>query len=449
MTHRLLASLVALSGLLVPLAPALAADGSSLRTAVENDYENHLGELFVYFHQHPELSFRETETAARLAGELRAAGVEVTEGFGGTGVVGLIENGAGSLVLVRGDIDGLPIEEDSGLDYASEVRQEDIDGIVKPVMHACGHDVHITSLIGTARRLMATRDDWAGTVMLIGQPAEERIGGAKAMLEAGLYEQFGVPDYALAFHVSAGDPAGRVALESGLIASSSDSVDITVFGVGSHGAAPHRGKDPVYVASLIVVALQGLVSRELGPLEPGVVTVGSIHGGFKHNIIPDSVALQLTVRADSEATRKKLLAGIERIAHNVARAAGLPEDLLPKVEHGFESTPTTSNDPELAGRLRAVFVDAFGDEGMFDDVREGMGAEDFAYFVQTEHRVPGAYFSVGGSSEEALEAEKAGGPQVPSHHSPFFKIEPRPAVVRGVEAMTLAVLELLGAEQSE
>jgi len=424
--------------------PANAAE--ALRDSVAQDYEAHLGDLFVHFHRNPELSFLETATAARLAAELREQGVVVTEGVGGTGVVGMLENGEGPLVLVRGDIDGLPILEDTGLDYASQATQEDIDGIVKPVMHACGHDVHITSLIGTARRLSDLRDRWSGTVMFVGQPAEERIGGARAMLEDGLYERFGVPDYALAFHVSAGDPAGKVGLSGGLIASSSDSVDITVHGIGAHGASPHQGKDPIFIASQIVIALQSLVSRELGPLEPGVVTVGSFHGGFKHNIIPDEVKLQVTVRADSEETRGKLLDGIERIAHGVGRTAGLPEDLLPKVEHGFESTPTTSNDVELAARIRAVFVEAFGDEGMYDEVRTGMGAEDFAYFVQTEHEVPGAYFTVGGTSEADLEAERAGGRPVPSHHSPFFRIEPRPAVTAGVEAMTRAVLELLPTE---
>lgn len=417
--------------------------GETLRAAIERDYREFLGDLFVHFHRNPELSFRESETARRLAQEWRELGIEVTEGVGGTGVVGMLANGEGPLVLVRGDIDGLPIKEDSGLDYASIVTQEDIDGTVKPVMHACGHDVHITSLIGTARRLVALRDSWSGTVMFVGQPAEERIGGAKAMLEDGLYERFGVPDFALALHVAAGEPEGKIALEPGLIASSSDSVDITVFGVGAHGASPHRGKDPIYIASQLVLALQGLISRELGPLEPGVVTVGSFHGGFKHNIIPDRVELQLTVRADSETTRSKLLEGIERVARGVGEAAGLPDELMPKVVHGFESTPTTWNNPALVERIRAVFATTLGEDGLYDDVRQGMGAEDFAYFVQTDDNVPGAYFSVGGTAQADLDAEEAGGAAVPSHHSPFFRIEPEPAVTRGVEAMTVAVLELL------
>ena len=424
-------------------APLVAAD-PSLKAAIDEDYGDHLGELFVHFHRNPELSFRETRTAARLAQELRAVSVEVTEGVGGTGLVGILKNGEGPTVLVRADMDGLPIREDSGLDYSSTVTQVDITGEEVPVMHACGHDVHITSMVGTARRLTALRDRWSGTVMFVGQPAEERIGGAKAMLEDGLYERFGVPDYALALHVSAGEPAGKVSIRGGLIASSSDSVDITVHGVGAHGASPHRGKDPIYVASQIVVSLQSLVSRELSPLESGVVTVGSFHGGFKHNIIPDKVELQLTVRSDNEATRAKLLAGIERIAEGVARTAGLPEDMLPEVKSSFESTPTTVNDVELAERVHTAFVRELGEDALYVKERQGMGAEDFAYFVQTEEAVPGAYFTVGGTAQADLDAEKAGGPPVPSHHSPFFKIEAEPSVTTGVHAMTVAVLELLG-----
>jgi len=418
----------------------------NLARAVSDDYEAALADLFVYFHSHPELSFREYETATRLAEELRAAGVEVTEGVGGTGVVGMLCNGDGPLVMVRADMDGLPLREDTGLAYASTVTQVDITGVEQPVMHACGHDVHITSMVGTAKRLVAMRDSWSGTVMFVGQPAEERVGGAKAMLSDGLYQRFGVPDYALAFHVLAGEPAGKVMVSGGLIASSADSVDITVYGVGAHGASPHEGKDPVYIAAQIVVALQGLVSRELAPLEPGVVTVGSIHGGTKHNIIPDEVKLQLTVRADSQATREQLLKGIERIALGVARTAGISEDLLPKVDLSTEGTPPTVNDHELAARIHEAFVRDLGADAVYEKEREGMGAEDFAFFVMTEDEVPGAYFSVGGTSQADLDAAEEGGPAVPSHHSPFFKIEPEPSVTMGVEAMTVAVLELLGIE---
>ena len=439
MRLTVIAGLVALT----PFAKATPQDGA-LRNAVMKDYRDNLAALFVHFHRNPELSFLETRSAARLAAELRAAGVEVTEGVGGTGVVGMLRNGDGPTVLVRADMDGLPVREQSGLPYASTATQVDITGEEVPVMHACGHDVHMTSLVGTARRLVAMKDRWSGTVMFIGQPAEERIGGAKAMLADGLYERFGVPDYALALHVSAGNPAGKVELHAGLRASSSDSVDITVHGIGAHGASPHKGKDPIYIGAQIVIALQGLVSRELAPLEPGVVTVGSFHGGFKHNIIPDEVKLQLTVRSNSDETRTVLLNGIKRIAEGVGRAAGLPEELLPEVHVSTESTPVTMNDEVLSNRILAAFVRELGKEALYEDEREGMGAEDFAYFVQTTHRVPGAYFSVGGTAQADLDAEENGGPAVASHHSPLFKIEPEPAVTAGVHAMTVAVLELLG-----
>ncbi len=311
-------------------------------------------------------------------------------------------------------------------------------------MHACGHDVHITAMVGTARRLAAMKDAWSGTVMFVGQPAEERISGARAMLEDGLYERWGVPDYALAFHVSAGQPAGKISVPDGLLASSSDSVDITVLGVGAHGASPHRGKDPIYIASQLVVALQGIVAREINPLEPGVVTVGSIHGGFKHNIIPDKVELQLTVRANSEETREQLLSAIERIAEGVGRTAGLPDSLLPRVTRTTESTPTTVNDSAMAARIKRAISAGMGEDVFYVSERSGMGAEDFSYFVRTEHDVPGTYFSVGGTSQEDLDREARDGLPVPSHHSPFFRIEPEPSVKSGVHAMTLAVLELLG-----
>lgn len=430
------------SVLLVLCVAPLYAD-QDLAQAVAKDYDESLADLFVWLHSHPELSFREYETSARLAEELRAAGVEVTEGVGGTGIVGMLRNGDGPLVMVRADMDGLPIREDTGLAYSSTVTQVDITGIEQPVMHACGHDVHVTSMVGTAKRLVAMRDSWSGTVMFVGQPAEERVGGAKAMIDDGLYDRFGVPDFGLAFHVSAGEPAGKVMITGGLIASSADSVDITVFGIGAHGASPHKGKDPVYIAAQIVVALQSLVSRELAPLEPGVVTVGSIHGGSKHNIIPDEVKLQLTVRADSQEAREKLLSGIERIAVGVGRTAGMPEDLLPKVEV-TEGTPPTVNDDELAARIHQAFVRDLGEDAVYEEPRQGMGAEDFAFFVMTEDEVPGAYFSVGGTSQADLDADEAGGPAVPSHHSPFFKIEPEPSVTMGVEAMTVAVMELVG-----
>ncbi|MBW3568425.1 MAG: amidohydrolase, partial [Proteobacteria bacterium] len=270
---------------------ALPASAADLRDAIAADYEANLEGLFRHFHANPELSNREFETAKRLAKELRALGYDVTEGVGGTGVVAVMKNGEGRTVMLRADMDGLPVEEKSGLPYASKARQANARGEEMPVMHACGHDVHVTALIGAARQLAKRRDEWSGTLVLIGQPAEELISGARAMLEDGLYERFPKPQAALAFHVSADTPTGKVEVPLDITASSSDSVDITVHGVGAHGASPHKGIDPVLVASQIVVTLQSVVSRTINPLEPGVITVGSIHGGSKHNIIGEKVHL--------------------------------------------------------------------------------------------------------------------------------------------------------------
>ena len=444
MKHQLLA--LTLGSALLSIQPALAQPRSTshdLAKAVAADYDNKLEALFLDFHRNPELSYKETRTAKIIAAEWRAAGATVTSKVGGTGVVGVMKNGDGPTLMLRADMDGLPLVEDSGLDYMSKIRQVSIDGTEKPVMHACGHDVHITSLIGTARRLAALKDQWSGTVVLVAQPAEERIGGAKLMLNDGLYSRFPKPDFAMAFHVSADTPTGKLALKSGITASSSDSVDIIVHGVGAHGASPHRGKDPIVIGAEIIMALQTIVSREIAPLKPSVITVGSFHSGFKHNIISDKATMQLTVRSDDEETRKKLLDGIKRIAVNVGRMNGLPEDKLPEVKVSHEATPASYNDAALTQRIKTVFAKRFGVDVFDNKPREGMGAEDFAYFVAPNTDVPGVYFSVGGTPQSAFDAEKAGGPPVPSHHSPFFKISPRESVTLGTEAMTAAVLELL------
>ncbi|MEL7188895.1 MAG: amidohydrolase [Pseudomonadota bacterium] len=416
-------------------------DHSVIAAAVEADYDSYLAPLFVHFHKNPELSFLENATAARMAAELRDAGLEVTENVGGTGVVGMLKNGDGPLILLRADMDGLPVLEKSGLDYASTAKQVGQDGKEYPVMHACGHDVHITSMVGTARRLMAMKDQWQGTIMFVVQPAEERVGGAKAMLADGLYERFGKPDYALAFHVSSVLPTGKVTAAEGIQYSSSDSVDITVPGIGAHGASPHAGRDPVYIASQIVTGLQSIVSREVMPLSPAVITVGSFHSGSKHNIISDQADLQLTVRSNDEEVRAQLLAAIKRVAINTGKAHGLPDDLPVKVEV-VEGTPVTYNDKALAKRLNNVMIRDLGEDAFIPFEQQGMGAEDFAYFVEEERGVPGYYFAVGGTPPEAFAAEEAGGPAVPSHHSPLFKVEPRPSVTLGTRAMVAAVLDL-------
>ena len=428
----------ALISLLFLLLSSSALAEDDLREAVAADYEARLSPLFVHFHQNPELPNFEFETAKRLAAEIRALGYEVTEGVGGTGIVAVLENGEGPTVLFRADMDGLPVKEDSGLSYMSTATQVDADGIEKPVMHACGHDVHITALVGTARQMAERRDQWSGTLVLIGQPAEERISGARRMLEDGLYERFPKPDYALAFHVSAGDPSGKIVVPQEVVASSSDSVDIIVHGVGAHGAAPHKGVDPVLVASQIVVSLQSIVSRTIAPLQSGVITVGSIHGGTKHNIIGDKVEMQLTVRSDNPEVREQLLDGIDRVAAGVALSLGVPEDLMPEVIRSpVETTPPTLNDPATAKRVLDAIATNMGEDYLHEDVRQGMGAEDFAYLVQPELGVKGVYFSVGGTPEDELGDE-------PSHHSPFFKVEPGPSIKSGVESSVVAMMALFG-----
>lgn len=422
--------------------PAIAGP-AEIEQAVAADYDAYLEELFVHFHENPELSFVEFETAARMAQELRATGAEVTENVGGTGVVGMMHNGDGPLILLRADMDGLPVKEDSGLAYASTATQVDVDGIEFPVMHACGHDSHITAMVGVARQLAAMRDAWSGTVMFVVQPAEERLGGAKAMLEDEIYERFGKPDYALAFHASAGSPTGKilVAGESNLVASSSDAVDIVVHGVGAHGAYPHTGRDPIYIGAQIVTALQSIVSREVAPLQPAVVTVGMFNAGTKRNIISDRAELQLTVRSNDEAVRDQLLTAIERIAVGTARTLNVPEDKLPDVTHQY-GTPVTMNGDALARRMDALFIDTFGAETVVVEKQTGMGAEDFAYFVTQETGVPGYYFSIGSTPPEEIEAAANGGPAVASHHSPFFRIDARETVTLGARALIAAVLDL-------
>jgi len=425
---------------------SFSVNANELSDAVKRDYDEYLWPLFDHFHRNPELSLIEHDTATRMAKELRGAGFDVTEDVGGTGVVAMLENGDGPLVMMRADMDGLPVEEKSGLENASRKTQIDpITGNEVFTMHACGHDVHITSLVGTARQMAARRDDWSGTLMLVVQPAEERGMGAKMMREDDIWKRFGKPDYALAFHVNSLDVAGKVNITPSPFAGA-DSVDIIIHGVGAHGAHPYAGKDPIVLGSQIVMALQTLVARELPPRWPGVVTVGSFHAGTKHNIISDRAHLQLTVRNTSPETREILLNGIKRIAENMGRVAGLSEDKLPEVIVAErEAVPPTVNTPELTERITSAWNESIGSETVISNLTRGMGAEDFPFFT-VDPTIPSVYWQIGGTPQEAFDAAAAGGPPVPSHHSPLFKVSPEPSVRAGVESTVVALMELMSAE---
>ncbi len=431
---------------LLLLVPALSfATDAALRDAVARkvtvEYPS-LDAIYKDLHAHPELSFMETRTAALLAQELRAAGFEVTEKVGHTGVVAVLKNGPGPVVLVRGDMDALPMAEKTGLPYASTALVKNLAGQETPAMHSCAHDMHVTGLTGTARVLVALKDRWSGTLVVIGQPAEEIGAGAVAMLRDGLYARFPHPDYALALHV--GDaPAGSIGYIAGPIYANVDTIDVLVRGVGGHGARPHQTRDPVVLASQIVVALQTIVSRELKPGTPAVVTVGAINGGTKHNIIPDQVKLQLTLRSYDDAVADHLIASVRRLCENLARAAGVPDDLLPVVTLAEDRTPVTVNDPALTQRLAGVFRDWFPADALFEAEAATYG-EDFSQFARTTRKVPACIFWVGGADPAAKAAAEKAGQLVPSNHSPFFAPVPEPTLKAAVTAMSAAVLDLLG-----
>ena len=433
-----------LAGLLLALcAPAQQLD-EQISELVAAELDSLVG-VYQQLHSHPELSFHENETAKRLVAQLAELGFAVTAGVGGHGLVGVLENGQGPTVLVRTDLDALPVTEKTGLPYASTVRtQDELDRDVG-VMHACGHDIHMSSFLGAATVLVKLKNEWAGTLVMIGQPAEERGAGARAMLEEGLFERFPRPDYCLALHVDAALEAGRVGYRAGYALANVDSVDITIRGVGGHGAYPHKTKDPVVIAAQVILALQTIVSREVRPIDAGVVTVGSIHGGNKHNIIPDEVKLQLTVRSYSDETRKQILDAIRRITFGVARAAGVPADREPSVKFvPMEYTPALYNDPELVERILRVWKSLLGDENVVERDPE-MGGEDFGRYGREEPRIPIFLFRLGTiDSERMAKSRQPGGPPLPSLHSALFWPVPRPTIETGVKATAAAVIELMG-----
>ena len=421
------------------LAQPLAQE--KLQQIIDTEYPS-LESLYQHLHAHPELSFAEEKTAERMADELRQAGFEVTENFGGYGVVGVLKNGNGPTILVRADMDALPIKEETGVPFASEVTTTDDSGNEVPVMHACGHDIHMTVWTGTARVLAQLKDRWKGTLVFIAQPAEERSGGAKAMLADGLFIKFPRPDFGLALHVNAALAAGKVGYCPGYAMANVDMVDITINGKGGHGASPHTSIDPVVLASRIVLDLQTIVSREIDPLEPAVVTVGSIHGGTKGNVIPNEVKMELTLRSFSDEVRNQLIEKIKRVCNGVAMSAGVAEGNYPVVTVRDEYTPSLYNDPGLATRIALVFENAIGKENVVE-IPPAMIGEDFGRYGRVLPAIPVLMFSLGTIPAAKIAAAEKGETDLPSLHSAKYFPETDPSIKTGILTMTAAILDLL------
>ena len=439
---------------LIPLVfTALSATAIHAQQSLDAMIDRNLASLVATYkalHAAPELSHHEEKTSSFFATQLRAMGYDVTEHIGkyenpafvSYGVVAIMKNGTGPVVLIRTELDALPVNEKTGLPYASIVKAKNDAGDEVSVMHACGHDVHITSMLGTAKMLSELKDQWHGTLIILGQPAEETVDGARAMMRDGLYQKFPKPDFVVALHDHSELEAGKVGYTPGYSLASADSVDIKIRGLGGHGAAPETTKDPIVVAAEIVLALQTIVSRENSPLDPAVITVGSIHGGSKHNIIPDEVNLQITVRAYREEVRKRMLASIERIAKGIALAAGIPADRAPIVKVSeTQFTAATYNDPALTERLAGVFTRVLGAENVVK-LPPAMMSEDFGY-LSLEKTIPSVDFSLGAVDPEKVKQSRANGTQLPSLHSALFAPLPEPTLRTGVKAMTSAVLELM------
>ena len=437
-------------GLGAALAMAMAAQpamADDLRSDLSEDMPG-LIELYQDLHANPELSFEEFRTAKKLAAMVSDLGFEVTEGVGQTGVVAVMRNGDGPTVMLRADMDGLPVVEQTGLPYASKVTATPASGVTTGVMHACGHDTHMAAWFGTAQLLAERKDEWSGTLVMILQPAEELGLGALAMLDDGLFERFPKPEYVLGFHDAAQFPAGMIGYSPGYALANVDSVDITVKGVGGHGAYPHTTKDPIVLGSAIVMKLQTLVSRESSPLDPAVVTVGSFLGGAKHNIIPDEVKLQLTVRSYSDESRALLLDGIKRIVRGEAIAAGMPDDRMPEVSVEDPYTPSTFNTPEFTEEVMAGLRTRFGNDRV-KKVPSVMGGEDFGQFYRADpDNIKSLIFWVGGVPMEEFEAAQRGEAKLPSLHSPFWAPDAEKVVATATEAMTSATLDIMAREGS-
>jgi len=431
------------------IAPSILAEQTP-QSLADAELPSLLG-IYKDIHGHPELSGYEERTAASVAKELRAAGCQVTEHVGkyadsklkAYGVVGVMKNGDGPTVLVRTDTDALPVEEETGLPYASKVVARNDEGKDVHVMHACGHDIHVAAFIGTARALGKLRDQWHGTIVFVAQPAEEIGTGARALLKDGLYDRLGKPNFALGFHDKADIPAGHIGVTEGYTSANVDFVDVTVRGIGGHGAYPHKIKDPIVLAAEIINTWQTIVSRENNPLDPVVLTVGSIHGGTKHNVIPDEVKMQLTVRTYKSEVRERVLADIDRIAKGCAAAAGMPAELAPIVSVPKDpSTIAAYNNPELTKRLVAIWKKSLGDENV-EMVDPTMGGDDFSEYSLPDHSIPAVYFHFGAVDPAKIEEFKKAGKELPTLHSSKFAPVPEPTIRTGVIGMTTAVLDLM------
>src|SRR6266568_2075899 len=436
---------MAISGL--PIAAQSTGAATSDLAASANRQLPALTETYKHLHSNPELSHHEAKTSAFVAAELRKLGYAVTERVGkypdgsqAYGVVAVLENGAGPRLLLRTELDALPVEEKTGLDYASAVRSTNAQGQNVGVMHACGHDLHMTAMLGVAREMVERKKQWHGTLVVIGQPSEETIDGAKAMLADGLFKRFGKPDFVLSEHDSNDVPAGSIALKGGPLAASSTAINVTLRGVGGHGSAPQSGKDPIVLAAEFVLVAQTIVSRQIDPQQPAVLTVGMIHGGTKNNIIPDEVTMGLTLRTYSETVRDRIIADVRRTAEGLAQAYGVPADRMPVVTLG-EGTPATINDSALAERLRSAASAALGKERVLDALAI-MGSEDVGLFT-LDGTISGAMYWLGAADAEKLAQSKKTGVSLPSPHSALFAPVYAPAITTGVTAMTAMALDLL------
>ncbi|MFZ3264304.1 MAG: amidohydrolase [Terriglobales bacterium] len=421
--------------LLAVLVPSLFAQITPHSREVDTAYPA-AHELYVDLHENPELSSHETHTAAKLAERLRSLGYEVTEHVGGTGIVAILKNGSGPTVMLRTELDALPVEEKTGLPYASKVHTKDDAGRDVPVMHACGHDLHMAALVATASIMAHSKDTWHGTLMLIAQPAEETISGARAMIADGFLTRFPKPDVGIALHVGNGLPAGEVGIVPGIFNTNADSLRVTIYGKGGHGAAPNTTIDPIVIAARTIVALQTIDSREVKPGELAVITVGYIRAGTKNNIIPDQAEMGLTVRTFKPEVRKQVLAAIDRIVKGEALAGGATRE--PLIEH-YEWTDAVYNDPALANRLRMPLEAALGKENVITE-EPITPSEDYSYFV--ELGIPSLYFSLGGADPAKFAEAHKEGTTLPSNHSPFFTPDVEPALRTGIAA-EVAVLRFL------